>query len=79
MYRILTMSFSSTISVSMSEEDQKLFVEFQKNYELWKTLENVGITRHKGGEVVLVFNSDGVISNVKLYHGRHLYKYVPLT
>ena len=51
----------------LTQEDIKLFVEFQKRYVLKKLLESLGVFDIKSGNVEIHFTSSGEIGSVDIH------------
>ena len=50
--------------VHLSEEDARLFIEFQKHHKLIEILESADALSVKGGSVTLHFTNDGEVGSI---------------
>lgn len=63
------------ITIYLPEKEAELFVAFQKNYEVFKLLEERGVFDQKNSAITLHFDSNGVLQVINradfLYSRKH--------
>lgn len=55
------------IKIELSEQDARLFMEFQKNYDTFSTLVQSGAFNIRNGSAVINFDKEGVIREINLH------------
>ena len=64
-----------TITLFVSEEEAKKFIEYQKNFLMFNLLLEKGVFNIKNGSAVLNFDNEGVLQNIQradfLYSRKH--------
>jgi len=55
------------IKIDISEEDARLFLEFQRNYENFLTLIKSGVFNVKNGNATIHFDKDGTLKEITLH------------
>lgn len=64
-----------TITLFVSEEEAKKFIEYQKNYSMFNLLLEKGVFAIKNGSAVLNFDNEGILQNIQradfLYSRKH--------
>ena len=53
------MTGETLIKIELEESEAQLFLEFQKNYEVFKILSDSGVLNIKNGSATLSFNLEG--------------------
>lgn len=53
------------IKIELSEQDAKLFVEYQKRYSFMQLLESINAFDIRNGSVTIHFNAEGGIGSVE--------------
>lgn len=55
------------VIVELTEFDAKLFLEFQKNYNIFSTLVQSGVFNIRNGNATINFDKDGVIREIDFH------------
>lgn len=53
-----------SVSVDLTEEEAKLFLEFRKYQDTFKKMIDCGVFETQPGSIILHFNLDGVLSKI---------------
>jgi len=63
------------INVELTEIDAELFREFRRVQDMLRVLNDAGVFQTKNGKIILNFNEDGVLTDIKvdktLYKRKH--------
>ena len=63
------------IKVELTEIDAELFREFRRVQDMLRVLNDAGVFQTKNGKIILNFNEDGVLTDIKvdktLYKRKH--------
>lgn len=60
------MTGETQIKIDLNEKDAQLFLEFQKNYELFSTLVSSGVFNIRNGNAIMSFNPEGRLDSIQI-------------